>query len=49
MRGTGAAMVLVKHMIADARAQGFKIIPICAYVAAQYGKHPEWRDVMAET
>ena len=49
MRETGAAMALVEHMIADARAQGFKIIPICAYVAAQYGKHPEWRDVMTET
>ena len=49
MRETGAAMALVEHMIADARANGFKIIPICPYVAAQYGKHPEWRDVMTET
>ena len=48
MRGTRAAMALVEHMIADARANGFKIIPICPYVAAQYGKHPEWRDVMTE-
>ena len=49
MRGTGAAIALVEHMIADARAYGFKIIPVCADVAAQYGKHPEWRDVMTET
>ena len=32
MRGTGAAMALVEHMVADARANRFKIIPICPYV-----------------
>lgn len=46
MRGTGAALALVEHMIADARSHGFKIIPICPYVKAQYKKHPDWRDVM---
>ena len=46
MRGTGAAMALVEHMIGDARAGGFKIIPICPYVLARYRKHPEWSDVM---
>ena len=46
MRGTGAAMALVDHMIGDARASGFKIIPICPYVLAQCRKHPEWSDVM---
>lgn len=47
MRGTGAALALVEHMIADARTGGFKIIPVCPYVVAQYRKHPEWADVMA--
>ena len=47
MRGTGAAMALVEHMIGDARAEGFKIIPICPYVLGQYREHPEWNDVMA--
>lgn len=46
MRGTGAALALVQFMIEDARGAGFKIIPICPYVAAQYVKHPEWQDVM---
>jgi predicted GNAT family acetyltransferase len=46
MRGTGAAMALVEHMIGDARAKGFKITPLCPYVLAQYRKHPEWNDVM---
>jgi predicted GNAT family acetyltransferase len=35
-------------MIADARANHFKIIPLCPYVLAQYKKHPEWRDFMTE-
>ena len=47
MRGTGAPTALVEHMIGDARASGFKIIPICPYVLAQYKRHPEWSDVMA--
>ncbi len=47
MRGTGVAMALVEHMIADARAGGFRIAPVCPYIQAQYRKHPEWGDVMA--
>lgn len=47
MRGTGAAKALVEYMIADARANGFRIIPICPFVKAQYAKHPEWSDVFA--
>jgi len=47
MKGTGAAMALVGFMIADARANGLKILPICPYVKAQYRKHPDWADVMS--
>ncbi|MEZ5895406.1 MAG: GNAT family N-acetyltransferase [Parvularculaceae bacterium] len=46
MRGTGAAAALVDALIADARENGFKIIPLCPYVRARYEKHPDWRDVM---
>lgn len=47
MRGSGVAMALVEYMIADARQNGFKVIPLCPYVKAQYRRHPEWADVMA--
>jgi len=47
MRGTGVAMALVERLVADARADGVKIIPLCPYVLAQSKRHPEWRDVMA--
>src|SRR5262245_29559084 len=46
MRGMGVAKALVDRLIADARAEGFKIFPLCPYVKAQYTRHPEWSDVM---
>jgi len=46
LKGTGAAAALVDRLIADARQQPFKIIPLCPYVRARYEKHPEWSDVM---
>ena len=45
-KGSGVAAAMVDYMIADARENGFKIIPICPYVRARYEKHPEWQDVM---
>lgn len=45
MRGTGAAAALVAHMVEDARRNGFRILPLCPYVRAQYEKHPDWADV----
>jgi predicted GNAT family acetyltransferase len=47
LRGTGAAAALVEYMIDDARTHGFKIVPLCPYVLAQYRRHPEWSDVIA--
>jgi predicted GNAT family acetyltransferase len=47
LRGKGIAMALVERLIADARAEGFKIIPLCPYVRAKYIEHPEWADVMS--
>jgi len=46
LRGTGAALALVERLVADARALGFKIIPLCPYVRHKYESHPEWADVM---
>ncbi len=46
LRGTGVGKALVERLIADARKDGFKIVPLCPYVKAQYQRHPEWSDVM---
>lgn len=45
--GRGIALQLVKAAIADARADGFRIIPRCSYVAAQFKRHPDWGDLLA--
>lgn len=47
MRGKGIAAKLVDALIDDARDTGFKIIPSCSYVAAQFDRHPEWEDLRA--
>jgi uncharacterized protein len=46
MRGMGVAKAMVDRLIADARSEGFKIIPLCPYVKGQFLRHPEWADVM---
>ncbi len=45
LRGQGIAEQLVQALVADARAEGFKIIPACSYVAVQRQRHPEWEDL----
>jgi len=47
--GRGVAAALVDALIADARSEGFKIVPQCSYVEAQFRRHPEWADLLAET
>lgn len=48
LRGTGVAKALVERLVADARHDGFKIVPGCSFVVAQFRRHPEWSDVMAD-
>ena len=45
--GRGVAARLVEALVADAKAQGFKIVPQCSYVAARFGRHPEWAGLAA--
>lgn len=46
MRGTGAGKAMVAQAVADARTEGFKIIPLCPFAKATLDKHPEWQDVV---
>jgi predicted GNAT family acetyltransferase len=46
LRGLGVAGALVEKLVADARAEDFRIIPLCPFVKARYQRHPEWSDVM---
>jgi len=44
-RGTGAGLALVQALVAAARTDGFKIVPLCPFVNATRKKHPDWADV----
>ncbi|MEM6694970.1 MAG: GNAT family N-acetyltransferase [Pseudomonadota bacterium] len=47
LRGMGVAKALVERLVADARAAGQKIVPLCPYVRAQAQKHGDaWADVI---
>jgi len=45
--GRGVAARLVEAIVADARENGFRIKPVCSYVAAAFERHPEWADLRA--
>ena len=45
--GRGVAGRLVEALIADARELGFRVVPACSYVAAQFKRHPEWESLRA--
>lgn len=45
MRGKKIAQQLVERLVADARAQGWRIEPRCSYVRALAERTPEWADL----
>jgi predicted GNAT family acetyltransferase len=47
-RGGKIAESLVERAVADARAKGRKIVPLCSYVASQFRRHKEWADLRAD-
>lgn len=47
MRGRGIAEKLVRALIDDARGQGFRVVPACSYVAAQFKRNPDWSELKA--
>lgn len=44
--GKGVGRALAENIVAEARAKGFRIVPLCPFLRAQYERHPEWADVM---
>jgi uncharacterized protein len=47
LRGTGAAGRIMKLLGAEARARGWRIVPVCGYAAAWLRRSPEYRDLVA--
>lgn len=46
MRGLGVGKRLVEAAVKDARAEGFKIIPLCPFAKSVLEKTTEWQDVL---
>jgi predicted GNAT family acetyltransferase len=46
LRGTGAGRALAERLVADARAGGYRIHPLCPFVRAQFEKHPDWAGIL---
>lgn len=44
LKGSGMGRALVARIVEDARAEGFKIVPLCPYVNAERRKNPNWAD-----
>lgn len=47
-RNHGLALKLVEAAMTAARRDGFRIVPVCSYVVAQFRRHPEWADLRAD-
>ena len=47
IRGTGAGRALVMRLVEDARAEGFRIMPLCPFVNAERKRHPDWADAFS--
>ncbi len=46
-RGQNVGVALVRRAVADARAGGYKILPLCPFAAAQFRRHTDWSDVLS--
>jgi uncharacterized protein len=48
LRGQGTAAMLVERAVADARARGWRVVPVCPYVKVKIDRTPALQDVLAE-
>lgn len=46
MRGMGVGAALMLRAVEDARESRRRILPLCAFAAAQFRRHPDWADVL---
>ncbi|HRH19779.1 MAG TPA: GNAT family N-acetyltransferase [Brevundimonas sp.] len=49
LEGRGIASRLARHVLADVKARGLVILPVCPFFAGYLKKHPEWAEVVHPT
>lgn len=47
LRGTGAAGRLMEGVLAIARREGLKVVPVCGYAKAYIRRHKEHQELLA--
>ena len=45
-KGRGLGLELLKTLIDSAREEGFKLMPLCPFAKAMFGKFPQYNDVL---
>lgn len=46
LRGQKVAEKMMFRAIEDAKSEALTITPACTYVAAQFQRHPEWKELL---
>lgn len=47
LNGRGLGTKLVGALVKKARAEGFRLVPICGFARTQLVRHADWQDVLA--
>lgn len=47
LAGRGLGGRLVAALVDKARAEGFRVVPVCSFAVTQFARHPDWKDVLA--
>ncbi len=48
LRGTGAANRLMEGVVAHARAENMKLLPVCGYAVAWFNRHPQHAGLLVD-
>lgn len=46
LEGQGIASRLARHVLADVKARGLVILPVCPFFATYLKKHSEWAEIV---
>jgi uncharacterized protein len=48
LEGKGVGSFLIKHVLDEARANQYSVVPMCPFVAVYIRRHQEYRDLVPE-